>query len=75
MTNFYSTKLKELADDNFEYCENGRRLSKTGRKHRGKTLNCSLRAISPFCTVFSKDFCYKNVKTRASTVWERVKIP
>ena len=32
-----------------------------GRKHCGKRRNCSLRAISPFPTVFSKDL---NCKTR-----------
>ena len=36
-----------------------------GRKHCGKRRNCSLRAISPFSTVFSKDFYCRHVKTRA----------
>ena len=36
-----------------------------GRKHLGKRRNCSLRAISPFPTVFSKDFYYRHVKTMA----------
>ena len=36
-----------------------------GRKHCGKRRNCSLRAISPFPTVFSKDFYSRHVKTRA----------
>ena len=36
-----------------------------GRKHCGKRRNCSLRAISPFPTVFSKDLCCRHVKTRA----------
>ena len=35
------------------------------RKHCGKRRNCSLRAISPFPTVFSKDLNYRHVKTRA----------
>ena len=39
-------------------------------KHCGKNRNCSLRAISPFPTVFSKDLYYGNVK--AGLVWERV---
>ena len=42
--------------------------SQKGRKHCGKRRYCSLRAISPFPTVFSKD--YRHVKTRA---WEMVK--
>ena len=35
------------------------------RKHRGKRRNCSLRAISPFLTVFSKDLYWRHLKTRA----------
>ena len=31
----------------------------------GKRRNCSLRAISPFPTVFSKDLKYRQIKTRA----------
>ena len=41
-----------------------------GRKRCWKRRNCSLRAISPCPTVFSKDFNYRHVKTRAC--WERV---
>ena len=36
------------------------------RKHCGKRRNCSLRAISPFPTVFSKGLYCRHVKTRAS---------
>ena len=43
-----------------------------GRKHCGKRRNCSLRAISPFPTVFSKDFYYRLVKK--GLVWERVNV-
>ena len=39
--------------------------SKRGRKHCGKKRNCSLRAISPFPAVFSKDLYCRHVKTRA----------
>ena len=35
------------------------------RKHYGKRRNCSLRAISPFPTVFSKDLYCRHIKTRA----------
>ena len=35
------------------------------RKHCGKRRNCSLRAISPFPTVFSKALYCRHVKTRA----------
>ena len=41
-----------------------------GRKHRGKRRNCSLRAISPFPTVFSKDLYCRHKKP--GLVWERV---
>ena len=41
-----------------------------GRKHCGKRRNCSLRAISPFPTAFSKDFYSRHVKT--GIVLERV---
>ena len=52
-----SSKLKELADDNFKFDENGKKVLQTGRKHCGKRRNCSLRAISPFPTVFCKKAC------------------
>ena len=41
------------------------KVIQTVRKHCGKRRNCLLRAISPFPTVFSKDFYYRLVKTRA----------
>ena len=55
-----SLKMKEFADDNLKFDENG-----TGRKLCGKRKNCSLRAISPFPTEFSKDLYCRHVKTRA----------
>ena len=60
-----SSKFKEFVDDNFELEENGEKLSRKDRKRCGKRRNCSLRAISPFPTVFSKDFYCRHVKTRA----------
>ena len=48
------SKLKEFADDNFKFDENGRKLSKQVENTEGKGKNCSLPAISPFPTVFSK---------------------
>ena len=48
-----SSNLKEVADDNFEFDENWQEVVKTV-KHCGKRRNCSLRAISPFPTVFKK---------------------
>ena len=43
----------------------------TGRKHCGKKRNCSLRAISPFPTVFSKGLLPR--ASKGVTVWEWVK--
>ena len=52
------------------FYENGRKFSKRVEK-TGKRRNCSLWAISPFPTVFSKtctaDMCKQEI------VWERVK--
>ena len=39
--------------------------SPKSRKHCGKSRNCSLRAISTFPAVFSKDLYCRHVKTRA----------
>ena len=60
-----SPKLKELADDNFKFDENGRKSIQMGGKHCGKRRNCSLRAISPFPTMFSKVLYCRHVKTKA----------
>ena len=65
ITNLDSSKLKESADDSFKLVKNGRKFSKKGRKHCGERRNCSLRAISPFPTGFSKDLYCRHVKTRA----------
>ena len=55
MTIFDSSKLKEVADDNFKFIQNGRKSIQMGKKkHRGKWRNCLLRAISPFPSVFKK---------------------
>ena len=57
-----SSKLKEFVDDKCKFDENGRKLSKRVEKHCGKRRNCSLRAISPFLTVFSKGLFPRGVK-------------
>ena len=44
-----------------------------GRKHCEKRRNCSLRAISPFPTVFSKG-CFPGA-SKGVIVWEWVKVP
>ena len=52
-TNFRLFKLEELVDDNFKFDENDRKLSKRV-ENTGKRRNCSLRAISPFPSVFKR---------------------
>ena len=60
-----SSKLKEIAEDNFELDENGIKLSKRVENTVGKGEIARYNAISPFPTVFSKDFYWRHVKTRA----------
>ena len=56
MTNFRLFQTERLfADDNFEFNENGRKLSKWVENNV---------AISPFLTVFSKDLNRRHIKTR-----------
>ena len=57
-----SSKLKDFADDNLKFEEKRLRVIQTGRKHCEKRRNCSLRAISPFPTVFSKGLFPMGVK-------------
>ena len=56
-----SSKLKEFADDDFKFDENGRKLSKWV-ENTGKRRNCSLQAISPSPTVFSEGLFPRGVK-------------
>ena len=49
-----SSKLKKFADDNFKLDEKLQKVIQTSGKYCGKRRNCSLQAISPFPTVFSK---------------------
>ena len=51
--NLDSSNLKEFAYENVYFDENVGR--KAHKKHYGKSRDCSLRAIFPFPTVFSKD--------------------
>ena len=57
---FWTLPYLKTVDDNFRFEENGQK----GRKHYGKRRNCSLQAISPFLTVFSKDLNCRHVKAR-----------
>ena len=64
--------MKEFTDNNFKFNENCR-VIQMGRKQCEKRKNCSLRAISPFPTVFSKGLVPRGVK--GVIVWEWVKVP
>ena len=69
-----SSKLKGFADDNFMFHENGRMFSTTVENTVGRnSRKHSLRAISPFPTVFSKDLKCKHVKTRACLGKENIR--
>ena len=59
-----SSKLKEFAYVKFKFDKTWLKLIQKVRKQCGKRRNCSLRAISPFPTVFSKDFNCRHVKAR-----------
>ena len=60
MTNFRRFQTERVCRRQFQFDKNGRK----GRKHYGKMRNCSLRAISPFPTVFSKGLFPRGVKRR-----------
>ena len=65
--------MKEFADDNFKFDENGRKFAQMDRKYCWKRRNCSLRATSPFPTVFSRDLNCRHIRT--GVVLERVNCP
>ena len=64
MANFKLFKQKEFADDNLIFDENGNKFLKRV-ENTGNRRNYSLRAISPFPTVFLKDLYYRQIKIRA----------
>ena len=55
---------KSLQTTNLNLMNIAEKFSESGRKQCGKRRNCSLRAISPFPKVFSKDLYCTHVKTR-----------
>ena len=65
MTNFRLFQTERVCKRQFHTCSKWQKVLQMCRKHCGKRRNCSLRAISPFPTVFSKDFYCMHVKTRA----------
>ena len=59
LTHYQMTNSRLFQTKNFD--ENGR-VIQTGRNHCGKRRNCSLRAISPFPTMFSRGLFPRGVK-------------
>ena len=68
MTNFKLFQIERVCRWQFQIWLIWLKVFQKGRKHCGKRRNCSLLAISPFPTVFSKDLYCKHVKTRACLV-------
>ena len=64
-TSFRLFETERVCRRQFQIWWNWQKVLQTGSKHRGKRRNCSLRAISPFPTVFSNDLYCSHVKTRA----------
>ena len=60
MTNFRLFQTERVCRRQFQIWRKWKK--ETGRKHCGKRKNCSLRAISPFPTVFSKGLFPRGVK-------------
>ena len=64
-TNFRLFQTEWVCTKQFQIWRKYQKFIETGRKRCGKRINCSLRAIYPFPTVFSKDSFCRHVKTRA----------
>ena len=61
-TNFRLFQTERVCRQQFQIWRKWRKVIQMGRKHCGKRRNCSLRAISPFPTVFSKGLFLRGVK-------------
>ena len=61
-TNFRLFLTERVSRRHFHISRKWKKVIQTGRKHCGKKRNCSLRAISPFPTVFSKGLFPRGVK-------------
>ena len=69
---FYSSKLKEFADDNFKFDENGRKLSKRVENTVGKREIARYEQFLLFPQCFQKA-CYPGA-SKGVIVWEWVKL-
>ena len=65
MTTFKLFQTQRVCRQKFQIWWKWQKVFKAGGKNCGKSRNCSLRAISTFPTVFSKDLYSRHVKTRA----------
>ena len=63
-TNFRLFQTERVCRRQIEIWRKWQKVIQTGRKHCGKRRNCSLWAISPFPTVFSKGLFPRGVKGR-----------
>ena len=63
-TNFSLFQTERVCRRQFHIWWKWQNVLQTVTKHCGKRRNCSLRAISPFPTVFSKHFSCRQVKAR-----------
>ena len=70
-TNFRLFQTERVCRRQFQIGRKWKKVIQTGRKHCGKRRNCSLRAISPFPTVFSKDL-YCRRQFQIGRKWEKV---
>ena len=61
-TNFLLFQTERVCRRQFQIWRKWKKFIQTGRKHCGKRRNCSLRAISPFPTVFSKGLFPRGIK-------------
>ena len=61
-TNFRLFQTERVCRRQFQIWRKRQKVIQLGRKHYGKRRNCSLRAISPFPTVFSKGLFPRGVK-------------
>ena len=64
-TNFRLFQIERVCRQQFQIWWKWQKNFQMGRKQCGKRRNCSLWAIFPFPTVFSKDLYCRHVKTRA----------
>ena len=70
-TNFRLFQIERFCRWQFQIWRKWKNVIQTGRKHCRKRRNCSLRAISPFPTAFSKGFFPQ--ASKGVIVWEWVK--